>query len=126
MGISARQKKLRKRKKRAKESGGGEEGGRWSLCSFCGELGDVESGFQAGGKPQYDSFLPRIASKLEVVRRLTRDSCREKILKQCPRCKSYFNYRTDYEYLAGGSEDEQFLTRLTGEEAEEYLAKGTG
>ena len=44
-------------------------------------------------------------------------------LKQCPECGTYYLYRTDYEYLVNGSEDEEVLTRLKPEEATEYLAR---
>ena len=92
-----------------------------SSCSLCRALDGNERGFQDGGQPQYNHYLPRAAAKLKEVRNLRPSGSRELWLKQCPRCDTYYLYRTDYEFLAGGSEDEQFLSRLTDEEAEKYL-----
>lgn len=35
-------------------------------------------------------------------------------LLRCPTCGAWFLYRSDYEYLVSGTEDEQWLERLTG------------
>ena len=40
------------------------------------------------------------------------------------KCGTYYLYRTDYEYLVNGSEDEEYLTRLTEEQAAGYLTTG--
>jgi uncharacterized C2H2 Zn-finger protein len=65
--------------------------------------------------------LPAAASQLIVVKDLRPGSSRMLQLKQCPQCGSYYLYRTDYEYLVNGSEDEEFLTRLTVQQADEWL-----
>ncbi len=42
-------------------------------------------------------------------------------LQQCPECGCYNLYRSDYEYLVTGSQDEEHLTRLSAEQAADYL-----
>jgi hypothetical protein len=36
-------------------------------------------------------------------------------------CGTYYLYRSDYEYLVNGSEDEEILTRLSPDQAAPYL-----
>lgn len=90
-------------------------------CQICAGLLDEEYAFQKYGWPEHDSSLPPAASRLTIVRDLRPHSSRTLQLRQCPTCGTYYLYRTDYEFLAGGSEDEQFLNRLTDEQAAEYL-----
>ena len=85
-------------------------------CSICSSLKDGEDNF-------FNSSLPRAAYKLILVHDMTRNGSRKKEVKQCPECKTYYFYRTDYEFLAGGSEDEEYLTRLSDEEAQGYLCQ---
>lgn len=57
-----------------------------------------------------------------MVRDLTPGArSRELQLRQCPECRTYYLYRTDYEYLVNGTEDDQYLARLSEAEAPEYL-----
>jgi hypothetical protein len=42
------------------------------------------------------------------------EACRVARLLRCPTCGAWFLYRSDYEYLVSGTEDEQWLERLTG------------
>jgi hypothetical protein len=90
-------------------------------CSICGELHDEEYGYQKYGWPDDDSFLPAAVERLVTVRDLKPDSGRALVLKRCPECSTHYLYRTDYEFLVNGSEDEQFLTRLSDEKADELL-----
>jgi uncharacterized C2H2 Zn-finger protein len=92
-----------------------------SPCPLCGELRDEEYARQKWGWEEHDTALPAAAGRLTVVRDLRPGETRELQLRQCPVCGAYFLYRTDYEYLVNGSEDEQFLTRLTAEQAAGYL-----
>jgi hypothetical protein len=92
-------------------------------CSICSQLKDYEFGRQTGDRPEQDTFLPDAARHLKNISELKPGSVRYMWLRQCPECATYYTHRTDYEYLASGSEDEQFLTRLTDEEAAEYLAQ---
>lgn len=78
---------------------------------------------QKYGWPDDDTSLPDAAGKLETIRDLAPGGSRSKLLKRCPQCGTCYLYQTDYEFLAGGSEDEQFLTRLTPEQANERLER---
>jgi hypothetical protein len=98
-------------------------GARHGHCSICSQLGDHEFGRQTHGRPEEDTFLPDAARRLENIREIKPGSVRYIWLRQCPECATYYLHRTGYEYLASGSEDEQFLTRLTDEQAAEYLAQ---
>jgi hypothetical protein len=92
-------------------------------CSICSQLKDHEFGRQSHGRPEEDTFLPDAARHLENIRELKPGSVRYTWLRQCPECATYYLHRTGYEYLASGSEDEQYLMRLTDEEAAEYLSR---
>ncbi len=89
-------------------------------CSLCSKLKDKEYSFQKFGG-ENNTYLPQEAAKLETIINLQPTSERKKLLQQCPECKTYFLYETDYEYLVNGTEDEEFLTRLTEKEASQYL-----
>ncbi len=91
-------------------------------CSICSSLKDQEAAFQKYGWEENDTYLPAAYNQLdEVVNLKPHDSSRQLKLLQCPECHTYYLYRTDYEYLVNGSEDEEYLTRLTPEEATQYL-----
>ncbi len=90
-------------------------------CPICSGLLDQEYAYQKYGAPEYDSELPVAADQLEMVRDLQPYGSRRLELRRCPACETFYLYRTDYEYLTNGSEDEQFLTRLTPQQAAEYL-----
>ncbi len=92
-------------------------------CSICAQLADRESAYQKYGWPENDTYLPAAAQSLELVRDFTPYGSRLLQLKRCPECGAYYLYRTDYEYLVNGSEDEEHLMRLTAEEAAAYLAR---
>lgn len=93
-------------------------------CSICTQIGPYRRGLQTHGREDEDSFLPTIGEKLVLVRDLKPWSgTRQLVVRQCPECGTYYLYKTDYEYLATGSEDEQELTRLTSEEAQAYLER---
>ena len=68
-----------------------------------------------------NTYLPEAASDLIEIHDYKPYSSRKRILKQCGACGTYYLYETDYEYLVNGSEDEEVLTRLKEEEAEELL-----
>ena len=92
-------------------------------CSICSQLKDSEYALQTHGRPEQDTFIPKIAAKFKHVREVKPGRRRYMALVKCQECATYYTYGTDYEYLATGSEDEQFLTRLTDEEAADYLAQ---
>ena len=91
-------------------------------CNTCSTLDNQEYAFQKNGWEQNNTYLPEAAGRLIDVKDLKPGNTdRALVLRQCPDCKTYYLYRTDYEFLVGGTEDEQFLTRLTLEEAAKYL-----
>jgi len=90
-------------------------------CPICSSLKDEEYAMQKFGWTENDTHLPPAAARLVTVRDLIPSGSRALLLKRCPDCGTYYLYRTDYEYLVNGSEDEEFLTRLTNEQAAEYL-----
>ena len=92
-------------------------------CAVCSSLLDSEYAFQKYGWPQDNTYMPSSTNHLDVVRDFRPYGSRKLQLQQCPACGTYYLYRTDYEYLVGGSEDEEFLSRLTPAEAAEYLSK---
>jgi len=90
-------------------------------CSICSALKDEEYAYQKFGAEENNTSLPAAAGSLVVIRDFRPFGSRKLQLWQCPRCGTSYLYRSDYEYLVNGSEDEEFLTRLTQEQAEEYL-----
>jgi hypothetical protein len=92
-------------------------------CEICSSLADWEYAMQKYGSEENDTHLPAAAGALKVVRDFRPYGTRKHQLWQCPSCGTYYLYRTDYEYLVNGSEDEEFLTRLTQEQAREEMTK---
>ena len=92
-------------------------------CSVCSSLADYESAYQKYGHTEGNTYLPAAANNLQVVRDFKPYDSRKLQLQQCPQCATYYLYRTDYEFLVTGSEDEDELTRLTDEAAAAYLAQ---
>lgn len=91
------------------------------LCEICSQLAGEEYAFQKYGS-ENNTYLPAVSGRLILVKDFDPYSSRKKQLWQCPLCRTYYFYRTDYEYLVNGSEDEEFLTRLSPEQAAPYLA----
>jgi protein-arginine kinase activator protein McsA len=89
-------------------------------CSICSQIADEETADQKHGDEENNTYLPVASHELKVIKDFTYGS-RQKQLKRCPECKTYYFYRTDYEFLIGGSEDEEYLNRLTDAEAKKYL-----
>ena len=92
-------------------------------CSICLQLADFQYGFQKIGREETDTFLPSVADRLQLVRDLVPDCNGDLQIKQCPQCATYYLYRTESEFIYGGSEDEQQLRRLTNEAAAEYMKR---
>lgn len=90
-------------------------------CSICSTLKDEEYACQKFGADENNTYLPSATTSLELMRDFRPFGTRKLQLWQCPRCRTWYLYRTDYEYLVNGSEDEEFLTRLTQYQAEDYL-----
>lgn len=90
-------------------------------CSICSELSDQEYAKQKWGWEENNTYLPAAAAQRAIVRDIRPYDSPKLQLQQCPECSCYYLYRTDYEYLVNGSEDEEHLTRLSAEQAAEYL-----
>jgi hypothetical protein len=94
-------------------------------CDTCGSLADREEAFYKAGQDTGNTSLPPAAQDLILVDDRTGVSSRAKQLKRCPQCETYYWFWTDYEFLVGGTEDEQFLIRLAPEQLSEYLEEPT-
>lgn len=90
---------------------------RHATCRICSQLRDHESGCQTHGRPEEDTFLPKIRGELKHVRSIRPDDASSPELKRCPLCGTHYLYEDVYEYFATGSEDTQTLRRLSDEEA---------
>lgn len=86
-------------------------------CRICSNLKDFQRGDQKIGKEAEDTFLPPAADELKTIKTVTR----RREVKRCPECATFYLYETEYDFLIGGSEDTQRLTRLTIEETASYL-----
>ena len=96
-----------------------------AACDICSQLTDQEYATQKYGHEEDNSYLPAASSHLNIVKDFKPGSSRQLQLRRCPHCGAYYLYQTDYEYLVNGSEDEESLTRLTAEQAVEYLNRPT-
>jgi hypothetical protein len=89
-------------------------------CSICSLLRDVETAYEHVQSPEDDVDFPEAVKHLKTVR----DISNSKSLMQCPQCGTYYFYKSSYEFLIGygGSYDEFNITRLSDEEAQQYLS----
>jgi hypothetical protein len=87
----------------------------------CSGLSDNEIANQKYGWEEDNTYLPEAASRLKVIRDFRPNDSRKLQLRQCPECGTFYLYRTDYEFLVNGSEDEETLIRLSQAQAAEYL-----
>jgi len=92
-------------------------------CRICSQLGDVEWASQKFGWEENDTSLPVVSKDLVMIRDLKPGSSRALQLWQCPKCKTYYRFESDFEYLVNGSEDEQSLRRLNSEETDILLSQ---
>lgn len=76
-------------------------------CRKCGHI--ANSGYALSTAREPDSLAAGSYAIVPVDLR-SKDRCWEEL--RCPACGMCYVYRRDYEYLAGGSEDEEELTRL--------------
>jgi hypothetical protein len=92
--------------------------GAWRTCAGCSGLRSIVSAFQKYGSPEDDTHLPAVVATFEVVRDLGGGSGRAFELRRCKACGTHYLYWTDYEFLAGGSEDEETVLRLEDDQVE--------
>lgn len=97
----------------------------WMNCRICSQLADQEWASQKFGWEQNDTQLPAASNELKLIRDLKPNSERAFQLWQCPECKTYYRYESDYEYLVNGCEDEQSLKRLNAQEADELIHRSS-
>jgi hypothetical protein len=95
------------------------EDANYRKCAVCSQLKDFERGFQKIGRDAEDTFLPDASKSLVDVREI--DQSRSRSISQCPKCTTCYSYQTEYEFIYGGSEDSQYLQRLTAAETLKYL-----
>lgn len=89
-------------------------------CEICRELKPVETSLTKHGWGENDRLLPAAYRRLVEVRAAGRED-EPRSPRFCPLCGTLYSYGTRSEYLANGSEDEEELRRLTGEEARAWL-----
>lgn len=89
-------------------------------CANCSKLADKEYAMQKYASDN-NTWLPAAAAGLSEIHDFAPGSSRKRILKKCLECGTHYLYRTDYEYVMNGSEDEEFLERLDETSAEELL-----
>lgn len=89
-------------------------------CEICRELKPVETSLTKFGWEENDRLLPAAYRRLVEVRVAGRED-EPRTPRLCPLCGTLYSYESRYEYLANGSEDEEELRRLTGEEARAWL-----
>ena len=99
-----------------------EQAARHLNCCICSQLSNWEQAVQHVQSEEDDTTLPEAAEKLVFVRDFS-PGYKSMSLKQCPECKTYYLYRTAYEFLIGfgGSYDEQTLSRLSDEAGRDLL-----
>jgi hypothetical protein len=90
-------------------------------CPICSQLSEQEYAYQKYGSEQNNTYLPSATAQLILMKDFDPYSSRKKQLWQCSICATYYFYRTDYEYLVNGSEDEEILSRLSAQQAAQYL-----
>lgn len=88
-----------------------------ACCTICSVLSDREHAEQKFGS-ENDTHLPEAASRLLDVFDFQPYGSRKRLLKRCPECGACYLYESDYIYLVNGSEDDEYLTRLSREESD--------
>ena len=94
-------------------------------CSICSQLRGFHYACQTHGRPDEDTFLPKVAERLRRVKYVKPGSDRYTSLVRCPECGTYYLFEVDWENLATGSEETQSLTRLTAEQAAAYTVSSS-
>jgi len=94
-------------------------------CPVCSWIKNREYELITGGKIEAGPISPH-SKCLEILGwpKMNDDlTSSHWCLKRCVFCGTYYLWEYTYEYLVGGSEDEIILTRLSKEQAQEYLDK---
>jgi len=88
-----------------------------SDCKICRQLDEEETSFIKRGREEEAKHLPPEAARLVPLVEGTNSR------RRCPLCGTFYGYETSYEFLIGGSEDEEKLTRLTPDEVRDLLTE---
>ncbi|MEW5741196.1 MAG: hypothetical protein AB1938_19895 [Myxococcota bacterium] len=95
-------------------------------CETCGPLGESASRLWKDSDPSwahgYDSTPPDVRSRLVHVAGDEFSGDRGLGLFRCRACGAWFEWKRSYEFLVGGSEDEETWTRVSAE----HVAKKWG
>ncbi len=87
-------------------------------CEICGSLKDHEYIYYKDGSDDCNK-LPVAFENLREVKKISPGVARSQTLLACPKCKTYYFHKVDYEFFPNGSENEEWLDRLSGEENKE-------
>jgi hypothetical protein len=88
-----------------------------SDCEICRRLDEEETSFVKRGREDEATHLPPEAARLLPLVE------GQASIRRCPICRTVYNYQTCYEFLIGGSEDEEKLRRLTPDQARGHLTE---
>lgn len=91
------------------------------MCSICSLLNECEMSYSKYGSPEASRPLPHAAEKLTVLKTLTTKDPEKTHVRRCPLCGTLYRYLASHEYFINGSEDEEELTRMNGDEASVWL-----
>ena len=97
-------------------------------CSICSQIPDKSNTFYRGGRRQGDGSgdIPAVAGELEIVGApFFKDIMNRSrtVLKKCPQCGTYYEWKYVYEFLIPESEDDVTLTRISDEDGKEWEAR---
>jgi hypothetical protein len=92
-----------------------------SECEICRHLDDYETSFTKYAHEDETELLPAEAARLVRLQGSRVSDTDRREFRRCPICGTFYLYKTTYEYLATGSEDEEELTRATPTQARRFL-----
>ncbi len=98
-----------------------------SECEICRHLDDYETSFTKYAHEDETELLPAEAARLARLPGSRVSETDRRVFWRCPVCGTFYLYKTTYEFLTTGSEDEEELERATPTQARRFLtAKAYG
>ncbi len=87
-----------------------------SDCELCSRLGDLETSFSRCGHEDEATAMPPEAYRMVELKPVKLNEIPTRIrgtytFKRCPVCGTFYRYKSTYEYLVYGSEDEEEQVR---------------
>jgi len=84
-----------------------------SACEICSQFKKSESTYEKRGlaDPEENTYLNPVYKELKQIKEIENVG-RFAAIKQCPFCEQYYFHKTDSEFLADGSEFEQWLVKI--------------